>query len=132
MTDKEFFAKYVSELEANLIKSCGHSDTCGMYWYHSCDCHRSPVQPALTQKPLLVSKGSPLQVELKYQYRPTMRPASFATLPGIEWDYIEAPADEPLVACRRNLPLSQHRYGIIATTRQLNADERDRFGLEFA
>ncbi len=69
---------------------------------------------------------------IKYLYRPTVRPVSFCTLPDIEWDYVEAPAGDPMIAVRSGLPLSQHRFGIIATSRRPTADERERFGLEIA
>jgi hypothetical protein len=60
-------------------------------------------------------------------YRPTLRPASFATLPhGVRWDFVEAPAD----VRRPDLPRSQHRYGVIQVNRKLTADECDRYGLQ--
>lgn len=66
---------------------------------------------------------------MTHRYIPLLRPAGFATLPsGLRWDYVEAPAMPGL--CRRDdIPLSAHRYGIIATDRALTADERDRFDL---
>jgi hypothetical protein len=61
-----------------------------------------------------------------FTYRPTLRPASFSTLPqGIRWDFVEVPVD----VRRPELPLSRHRYGVIAVNRRLTADECDRFGL---
>ena len=68
---------------------------------------------------------------IEYLYRPTLRPASFCTLPkGLNWDYIEAPAIDPLIAQRRGIPLSTQRFGIIATDRQLTKEEREDFSLE--
>jgi hypothetical protein len=69
---------------------------------------------------------------IEYLYRPTLRPPSFCTLPGIEWDYVEAPASDPSIAMRRGLPLSRYQFGIIATTRRLTPDERSHYGLELA
>lgn len=69
---------------------------------------------------------------IKYLYRPLLRPPGFATLPGIEWDYVEAPACDATIAVRCGLPLSWHRFGIIATTRRLTDEERERFGLAIA
>jgi hypothetical protein len=56
-----------------------------------------------------------------------LRPAGFATLPGIDWEYVTAPA---YITQRPDLPRSRHPHGTIATTRELSADEVDRFGLE--
>ena len=68
---------------------------------------------------------------IEYLYRPTLRPASSFTLPkGIEWDYLEAPANEPLIAQRRGIPLSRQPFGIIAVNRRLSKEERGQFGLE--
>jgi hypothetical protein len=59
-------------------------------------------------------------------YRPTLRPASSATLPdGLDWSFVEAPD----YVNRPDLPRSRHRYGVISTDRKLTADECDRFGL---
>lgn len=68
---------------------------------------------------------------LQYRYRPYLRPVGFATLPGgLQWDYLEAPADQPMIAQRRGIPLSTNRYGIIITDRPFTTDELDRFGME--
>jgi hypothetical protein len=67
---------------------------------------------------------------IEYLYRPLLRPASFCTLPeGMTWDYIEAPAMEGL-ANRPDLPRSRHRFGIIASPRQLTQSELRHFDLE--
>ena len=68
--------------------------------------------------------------QIEYLYKPTLRPAGFATLPvGLEWDYIEAPSSEPMIAVRRGLPMSRWQFGIIATNRRLTTEEREHFGL---
>jgi hypothetical protein len=69
----------------------------------------------------------------EWLYQPTLRPASFCTLPpGLEWDFVEAPANDAAIAVRRGLPLSRHMFGIIATTRRLTTEERERYGLRIA
>jgi hypothetical protein len=60
------------------------------------------------------------------RYRSTLRPVSFATLPAdLRWDYVEAPANVD----RRDIPRSEHRYGVISTDRPLTADEMYHFDL---
>jgi len=66
---------------------------------------------------------------IEYLYRPTLRPASFCTVPE-GWDYVEAPASEPDIAMRRGIPLSKSRYGIIAYNRRLTKEERLHYSLE--
>lgn len=66
---------------------------------------------------------------IEYMYRPLYRPASFCTVPA-GWDYVEAPATEPLIAQRRGIPLSRQPFGIIGYKRQLTKDERDQYQLE--
>jgi hypothetical protein len=64
------------------------------------------------------------------RYRPTLRPAGFATLPaGVRWTYVEAPEMEGL-ANRPDLPRSRWRYGVIEVDRPLTAEETKRFDLE--
>jgi len=46
----------------------------------------------------------------------------------MSWNYVEIPAE--YAADRPDLPISRHRFGIIATTRQLTAKERYTFDLE--
>lgn len=66
-----------------------------------------------------------------FLYRPYLRPVGFATLPrDVKWDYVEAPADQPLIAVRRGIPLSTNRHGIISLDRQLTASEREQYGME--
>ena len=66
---------------------------------------------------------------IEYLYRPLLRPASFCTVPA-GWDYVEAPANEPLIAQRRGIPLSTQPFGIIAYKRPLTAEERESYSLE--
>jgi hypothetical protein len=64
----------------------------------------------------------------RYKYQPLLRPASFATLPpGLAWEYVESPTS--IGHNRPDLPMSIHTHGIIATTRQLTAEELDRYSL---
>jgi hypothetical protein len=66
---------------------------------------------------------------IEYLYRPTLRPASFCTVPrGLKWDYIETPRDGSVN--RPDLPRSNHPFGIIATERQLTRAEMSTFDLE--
>jgi hypothetical protein len=51
---------------------------------------------------------------------------------GVEWDYVEAPACDPMIAVRRGLPLSKQMFGIIATSRRLTPAERVRYQLAIA
>ena len=46
----------------------------------------------------------------------------------LSWNYVEIPSE--YAADRPDLPISRHRFGIIATTRQLTAKERYTFDLE--
>ena len=64
----------------------------------------------------------------RHHYRPLLRPAGFATMPpGLKWDYVEVPRE--IAHLRPNLPVSRHRYGIIACERELTEDERQRYEL---
>jgi hypothetical protein len=51
---------------------------------------------------------------------------------GVEWDYVESPACDPMIAVRRGLPLSKQMFGIIATTRRLTPEERAEYQLAIA
>ncbi|MDA8350110.1 MAG: hypothetical protein M0038_15150 [Pseudomonadota bacterium] len=65
----------------------------------------------------------------RYLYRPLLRPAGFATMPaGLKWDYAEVPRE--IAHLRRNLPVSRHRYGVIACDRELTENECRHFDLE--
>jgi len=60
-------------------------------------------------------------------YKPTLRPAGYATLPtGIKWHYTEAPDYLP----KAPAPRSRHPHGIIETDRDLTAEECATFDLE--
>ncbi len=66
---------------------------------------------------------------MTYRYRTTLRPASGGGVPlGVRWEYVEAPAMTAL-CIRHDLPLSRHRYGVIATDRALTAEELDHFDI---
>ncbi len=65
----------------------------------------------------------------RYLYRQLLRPAGFATMPaGLKWDYVEVPRD--IAHLRANLPVSRHRYGVIACERELTEKECRHFDLE--
>ena len=65
----------------------------------------------------------------QYLYRPLLRPAGFATMPaGLKWNYVEVPRD--IAHLRPNLPVSAHRYGVIACDRELTEKERRNFDIE--
>lgn len=67
---------------------------------------------------------------IKYRYRPRFRPAGYATLPpGVVWHYVEAPPCDYLPSLV-GVPVSRHRYGVIATDRELTSDEIKTFELE--
>ena len=68
---------------------------------------------------------------IEYLYRPMYRDAyASAFPPDVKWDYVEAPASNPMIAVRRGLPLSRHQFGIIATTRRLTTQEREEYQME--
>ena len=70
---------------------------------------------------------------IEYLYRPMYRPAHMSSMPtGVEWDYVEAPACDPMIAVRHGLPLSKQMFGIIATSRRLTPAERVRYQLAIA
>ncbi|MGZ5078632.1 MAG: hypothetical protein ACXWHZ_03695 [Usitatibacter sp.] len=57
-------------------------------------------------------------------------PSSFTLPPGLVWDYAELPPDLARTAhVRRDLPVSQHRHGVIETVRPLTPEECERFDL---
>ncbi|MHB1869650.1 MAG: hypothetical protein ACYCT1_02190 [Steroidobacteraceae bacterium] len=65
----------------------------------------------------------------RYLYRPLLRPAGFATMPaGLKWDYVEAAQE--IAHLRPTLPVSRHRYGVIACDRKLTPEECQRFDLK--
>lgn len=50
------------------------------------------------------------------RYRPMIRPASMVTLPvGVKWEFVEAPHE--IAHMRTDLPMSDNRFGVIATDR---------------
>ncbi len=65
---------------------------------------------------------------IEYLYRPMYRPAhNSAFPPDVTWDYVEAPATDPMIAVRRGLPLSRQPFGVIALNRRLTAQERTEY-----
>ena len=48
------------------------------------------------------------------------------------WDYVEAPASDPMIAVRRGLPLSRQPFGVIALNRRLTSQERTEYQMEIA
>jgi len=65
----------------------------------------------------------------RYLYRPLLRPAGFATMPaGLKWDYVEVPRE--IAHLRPSLPVSAHRYGVIACDRELTEKECRHFDLK--
>lgn len=70
---------------------------------------------------------------IEYLYRPMYRDAYASAFPSdVTWDYVEAPASDPMISIRRGLPLSRHQFGIIATNRRLTSQERNEFQMEIA
>jgi hypothetical protein len=64
-----------------------------------------------------------------FLYIPYLRPVSFCTIPKeLVWDYVEAP--DITVAMRRGLPISEHRFGVISTDRQLTKEECEHYGMQ--
>jgi hypothetical protein len=64
----------------------------------------------------------------RHCYRPLLRPAGFATMPpGLKWDYVEVPRE--IAHLRPALPVSRHRYGVIACERELTEEECQRYEL---
>jgi hypothetical protein len=79
-----------------------------------------------------MSKLTAITVEpVEYLYRPMYRDAYVSAFPSdVKWDYVEAPAGDPMIAVRRGLPLSRHQFGIIATNRRLTSAEREEFQMQ--
>ena len=68
---------------------------------------------------------------IEYLYRPMYRPAhNSAFPPDVTWDYVEAPATDPIIAVRRGLPLSRQPFGVIALNRRLTSQERTEYQME--
>lgn len=68
---------------------------------------------------------------IEYLYRPMYRPVHFSAMPkDVQWDYVEAPACDPMISIRRHLPLSRHQFGIITCNRRLTENERKEYELE--
>ena len=62
------------------------------------------------------------------RYALLLRPASFATLPRVGWDYVAAPA---VIAYRRGLPVStEYPHGVIQTDRELTPEEVESIDLK--
>jgi hypothetical protein len=61
-----------------------------------------------------------------FKYAMLYRPASFGALPrDMTWQYAEAPHD---IAYRLpHLPRSNHRHGVIETSRKLTAEEIETY-----
>ena len=88
-------------------------------------CERMNAQSLEPRAPQPVTAADPA----RYLYRPMLRPAGFATMPaGLKWDYVEVPRE--IAHLRQNLPVSAHRYGVIACERELTEKERHNFDLE--
>jgi hypothetical protein len=67
---------------------------------------------------------------MTHTYRPLRRPASMVTLPtGLSWEFVQAPWD--LAHIRTDIPRGDTRFGLIATTRPLTADECEAFELKY-
>ena len=71
-------------------------------------------------------------MEMTHRYRLLYRPPSFATLPrGLQWDFAELPTDNHYLATKRpDVPVSEHRFGVIKTDRELTPEELAAFELE--
>ena len=88
-------------------------------------CERMNAQSLEPRAPQPATAADPA----RYLYRPMLRPAGFATMPaGLKWDYVEVPRE--IAHLRQNLPVSAHRYGVIACERELTEKERHNFDLE--
>ena len=92
-------------------------------------CERLNMQSAERLVPASERQEQPAAGPARYLYRPLLRPAGFATMPaGLKWDYVEVPPD--IAHLRPNLPVSAHRYGVIACDRELTEKEYRHFDLE--
>ena len=64
-------------------------------------------------------------------YHPIYRPAYASALPpGVTAELIAAPRD--IAHLRPDLPVSAHRYGTLALSRPLTAEEREQYEMEIA
>ena len=93
-------------------------------------CERLNMRPAPGSALGSEGERQPAQQEpSRYLYRPLLRPAGFATIPaGLKWDYVEVPRE--IAHLRQNLPVSRHRYGVIACDRELTEKECRHFDLK--
>ena len=64
------------------------------------------------------------------RYTPLYRPPYFASLPRATWKLIERPAAGLGFDLRQDLPLSEHRFGVVEFDRELTADEVAAFELK--
>ena len=88
-------------------------------------CERLNTQSVEPRAPQGVAAAGPV----RHLYRPLLRPAGFATMPaGLKWDYVEVPRD--IAHLRPNLPVSAHRYGVIACDRELTEKDCRNFDLD--
>lgn len=67
---------------------------------------------------------------MTHKYQPLLRPAGFATLPNVGWDFVERPDPRIQDVNRPELPRSAHRYGVIATDRPLTTLECELYDLK--
>ncbi|HKD76082.1 MAG TPA: hypothetical protein VKB76_11335 [Ktedonobacterales bacterium] len=67
----------------------------------------------------------------QHLYAPMYRPAHGSALPeGVTWEYFRVPLD--MAHLRPDVPLAarEHRFGVIALSRKLTADEMSRFEMK--
>ena len=118
---EEFFADCEPLTSEEIDSLCERLNTQSAAWR----AHGSRRQESSSTRP--VSAAGPA----RYLYRPLLRPAGFATMPpGLKWDYVEVPRE--IAHLRPNLPVSRHRYGVIACDRELTERECSNFALESA
>jgi len=66
---------------------------------------------------------------MAFLYRPTLRPASFCTLPrNLKWEYAEAPHQGAHL--RQDIPRSIHTFGVIKTEARISAEDCETFDLK--
>lgn len=71
-----------------------------------------------------------LHGECEHRYTPRYRPPCTFTLPpGVPWEMVERGQCDDY-RLRTDLPVGRHRFGVVAFSRRLTEDERERFELD--
>lgn len=67
--------------------------------------------------------------EQKFYYAPQLRPARCLTLPCDCWEFVERGVYDEL-PLRTDLPLGQHKFGVVSFDRKLTPTELKKYSLK--